>query len=157
LVFAPDAVAYEPVAVTSSVEFGRKVRVITRGLRAVLIVRRQLLNPSRYGFYAIQLFSHKALRRLIVIPLILLFFTNPFLWRTNILYQLIMIGQLAFYIFGLLGWLLDGTRIGKLKIFTIPFFFCLVNAASLVATLNLLRGRRINRWEPQRNVEQGQV
>ncbi len=47
LIFAPDAVACEPVAKTGRIEFGRKVRVITRGLRGVL-VRRELLNPLRY-------------------------------------------------------------------------------------------------------------
>ena len=35
LVFAPDAVAYEPVAPAVELEFGRKVRVITRGLRGL--------------------------------------------------------------------------------------------------------------------------
>ncbi len=42
LVFAPDAIAYEPVAGTGGIEFGRKVRVITRGLRGVLVVRREV-------------------------------------------------------------------------------------------------------------------
>ncbi len=156
LIFAPDAVAYEPVAVTSNVEFGRKVRVITRGLRAVFFFRSQLLNPFRYGFYAIQLLSHKVLRRLIVFPLLLLFFLNPFLWRTDVFYQLAMIGQSVFYGFGLLGLLLDGTRFRRLKIFAIPFYFCLVNAATLVATINMLRGQQIKQWEPQRNIEQEQ-
>ena len=35
LVYAPDAIAYEPVAKSSGKEFGRKVRIITRGLRSV--------------------------------------------------------------------------------------------------------------------------
>jgi cellulose synthase/poly-beta-1,6-N-acetylglucosamine synthase-like glycosyltransferase len=157
LVFAPDAVAYESVAGKSSKEFGRKVRVITRGLRAVFVARRQLLNPFRYGFYAVQLFSHKALRRIIVFPLLILFFVNPFLWRAGLFYRLMMIGQLGFYSLGLLGMLLDGTRLGRLKIFTMPFYFCLVNTAVLVATMNLLRGQQIKRWEPQRKAEQSEV
>lgn len=153
LVFSPDAVAYEPVAAASGIEFGRKVRVITRGLNAVFKSRAKLLNPFRYGFYAIQLFSHKVMRRLIVYPLLLLFFVTPFLWKTNLFYQLAMIGQLGFYSFAFLGLLLDGTRFKKLKIFTIPFYFCLVNAAALIASLNILRGRQIKRWEPQREAE----
>jgi cellulose synthase/poly-beta-1,6-N-acetylglucosamine synthase-like glycosyltransferase len=156
LVFAPDAIAYEPVAKTGGTEFGRKVRVITRGLRAVLVVRRKLLNPFQYGFYAIQLLSHKVLRRLIVFPLLLLFFVNPFLLQINIFYQLTMLGQTIFYMFGLLGFLLDGTRLGHSKILNIPYFFCLVNAATLVATINILRGQQIKQWEPQRNVVQEQ-
>ncbi len=153
LIFAPDAVAYEPVAVTSNAEFGRKVRVTSRGLRAVFFIRSQLLNPFRYGFYAIQLLSHKVLRRLIVFPLLLLFFLNLFLWRTDVFYQFTMMCQSIFYSFGLLGFLLDRTRFRRLKIFAIPFYFCMVNAATLVATINILRGQQIKKWEPQRNVE----
>jgi cellulose synthase/poly-beta-1,6-N-acetylglucosamine synthase-like glycosyltransferase len=153
LVFSPEAIAYESVAGTSSTEFGRKVRVITRGLRGVFIARRRLMNPFRYGFYALQLFSHKALRRIIVYPLILLFVVNPFLWQAGFFYQLAMIGQLVFYSLGLLGWILDGSRRGRKKIFTMPYFFCLVNLAVLVATINIMRGQQIKRWEPQRKVE----
>jgi cellulose synthase/poly-beta-1,6-N-acetylglucosamine synthase-like glycosyltransferase len=149
LVFAPDAIAYEPAAQSSVVEFGRKTRVITRGLRGVL-VRRELLNPFRYGFYALQLFSHKLLRRLVVFPLLALLLVSPLLWSRGWLYKLATLGQAAFYGFGLLGWLLGGTKIGRKKIFSIPFFFCMVNAASFIAALNVLRGKRIDFWEPQR-------
>jgi cellulose synthase/poly-beta-1,6-N-acetylglucosamine synthase-like glycosyltransferase len=149
LVFAPDAIAFEPVAGAGGVEFGRKVRVITRGLRAVL-VRRTLLNPFRYGFYSLQLFSHKVLRRLVVFPLLVLLLTSPFLWTLGLFYQVVTLGQVFFYGCAGLGWVLDKTRSRRVKIFTIPFYFCMVNYASLLATLNVLRGNRIERWEPQR-------
>jgi cellulose synthase/poly-beta-1,6-N-acetylglucosamine synthase-like glycosyltransferase len=149
LVFAPDAVAYEPVAGTGGLEFGRKVRVITRGLRGVLVVRRELLNPFRYGFYAFQLFSHKVLRRLVVFPLLLLL-VSPLLWGQGLIYQAATVLQLAFYGCALLGLLLRNTPLGRVKLFTIPFFFCMVNVASLIAALNLIRGHRIDFWEPQR-------
>ena len=150
LVFAPEAIAYEPVAATSQVEFGRKVRVIMRSWKA-LIFRKELLNPFRYKFYAIQLFSHKILRYLVVFPLLMLFLVSAFLWKTGFLYQMATIGQVAFYCCALLGWLLNGTPFGRKKIFTIPFYFCMVNAASLVAIINVLGGRQINHWEPQRH------
>jgi cellulose synthase/poly-beta-1,6-N-acetylglucosamine synthase-like glycosyltransferase len=150
LVFAPDAIAYEPVAGSGGLEFGRKVRVITRGLRGVLVVRRELLNPFRYGFYAFQLFSHKVLRRLVVFPLLLLLLVSPLLWSQGLLYQAATVLQLSFYGCGLLGLLLRDTPPGRLKVFTIPFFFCMVNVASLIAAINLIRGHRIDFWEPQR-------
>jgi len=153
LVFASDAVAFELAAGTSRIEFGRKIRVITRGLLAVFRVRRALLDPFKYRFYAIQLFSHKVLRRVIVYPLLLLFLVNLFLWTLHPFYQLAMVGQLVFYSLALLGWLLNATRFGRLKLFSVPFYFCLVNAAVLVATINILRGRQIKRWEPMREVE----
>lgn len=148
LVFAPAAVAYEPVAGSSDREFGRKVRIMTRGLRAVLVMR-ELLNPFRHGFYAWQLFSHKVLRRLMFVPLIALLLVNPFLWNDGIFYPITLLLQLGFYGCALLGWLLANTRLGSLKIFSIPYFFCLIYAAALVATVNILRGRTIDRWQPQ--------
>ena len=151
LVFAPGAVAYETVAKSSDVEFGRKVRVITRGLQAVLLMRR-LLNPLQYGFYAFQLFSHKVLRRLIVYPLLALLVVSPFLWHGGLFYQLSTVGQVVFYGSGTVGALLRNTRLGRSKLFALPFFFCMVNFASLLASLNILRGHRIERWETQRQV-----
>jgi cellulose synthase/poly-beta-1,6-N-acetylglucosamine synthase-like glycosyltransferase len=149
LVFASDAFAYEPVAAGGKVEFGRKVRITTQGLRAVLVMRR-LLNPFRYGFYAIQLFSHKVLRRLAVFPLIIVFFSAALLWNHGWLYQAAFLGQTAFYTCAALGFLLRNTRFGKVKVFTLPMFFCMIYAASLLATANILRGKQIERWVPQR-------
>ena len=149
LVFAPQAIAYEPIAATSQMEFGRKVRVIIRSWKA-FIFRRELLNPFRYKFYAIQLFSHKILRYLLVFPLLMLFLVSPFLWKAGFIYEIATIGQVAFYCCALFGWLLNGTRFGRKKIFTIPFYFCMVNTASLVAIINVLQGRQIKHWEPQR-------
>lgn len=149
LVFAPDAIAYEPVAATSHVEFGRKVRVIIRSWKAFIFMR-ELLNPFRYKFYAIQLFSHKVMRYLVVFPLLLLFFVSPFLWKAGLIYQLATIGQVAFYSCALFGLRLNGTRFARKKIFTIPFYFCMVNAASLVAIIKVLQGHQVKHWEPQR-------
>src|SRR6266487_3180319 len=149
LVFAPDALAYEPVAATHRVEFGRKVRIIIRSWRAFIFMR-ELLNPFRYRFYSIQLFSHKILRYLVVFPLLLLFFVSPFLWKVSPFYQLATIMQVIFYSFAILCLLLDKTRLGKMKILTIPFYFCMVNAASLVAIVKAMSGHQIKYWEPQR-------
>ena len=149
LVFAPDAIAYEPVAKSGGAEFGRKVRVITRGLRAVIEMR-ALLNPFDHGSYAIQLFSHKVLRRLVVVPLLLLLFVSPLLWSEGVPYQAAALVEWGICVTGALGAIFSEHRLGRLKVVTIPYFFCMVNAASLMAALNIVRGRRINLWEPQR-------
>jgi cellulose synthase/poly-beta-1,6-N-acetylglucosamine synthase-like glycosyltransferase len=149
LVFAPDAVAYEPVAASSGREFERKVRVITRGLQAVLL-RRTLLNPLRHGFYALQLFSHKVLRRLVVFPLLIIAILSPMLWTRGLIYRLATLGQAVFYGLALTHVLLGERRVAQSKILALPFYFCMVNGACLLAAWNLLRGRRIERWEPRR-------
>ncbi len=149
LVFAPDAIAYEPVAKSSGREMGRKQRVITRGLRSVW-VNRELLNPFKYGYYAVQVFSHKVLRRLVVFPLIVAFFVAPLLWWRGLIYKVATIVQFLFYSCAVIGALFMDTRIGRAKLFSLPFFFGLVNLASLKAAINIIRGHRIDRWETKR-------
>jgi cellulose synthase/poly-beta-1,6-N-acetylglucosamine synthase-like glycosyltransferase len=150
LVFVPDAIAYEPVAESSQLEFGRKVRVITQGLRGVLVMR-ELLNPFRHGFYAIQLFSHKVLRRLMFAPFLVLLLANLFLWdETELFYRLVLLAQVVFYGCALAGMVLARRKIGQLRIFTIPYYFCMVYLAALVATWNVIRGRQITSWRTQR-------
>jgi cellulose synthase/poly-beta-1,6-N-acetylglucosamine synthase-like glycosyltransferase len=149
LIFAPDAVAYEPAAESGRGEFRRKVRVITQGWRSVLVMH-ELLNPVRHGFYAVQVFSHKVLRRVMVFPLFVLLLTSPWLWPHGHFYQAATLLQVAFYGCGLLGMLLVNTRFGRLKVFTLPFFFCMVNVAALLAVWNVVRGHRIDRWETLR-------
>jgi cellulose synthase/poly-beta-1,6-N-acetylglucosamine synthase-like glycosyltransferase len=151
LVFAPGAVAFEPVAASTGLEFGRKVRIMTRGLRGVLMMR-ELLNPLRYGFYAVQLFWHKVLRRMMVFPLIVMLVLNPFLLGQGEIYRWIMAAQVGFYGASLAYLALRRTPLGRVKPLGIAFFFCLVNAAALVATWNIVRGNRIDRWEPRRAV-----
>jgi hypothetical protein len=41
--------------------------------------------------------------------------------------------------------------LGRRKAFMLPAFFCFVNAAATRAIWNLVLGRRIDRWEPQRH------
>jgi hypothetical protein len=131
-------------------EFERKVRVITRGLRAVM-ARANLLNARKYGFYSVQLFSHKVLRRLMAIPLAVLAATSVQLWRRGHGYRLLTIGQLVAYGCAAIGLVAQATPLGQRRLFALPAFFCLVNAASMVATANVLLGRRIERWEPRRS------
>lgn len=155
LVFAPMAAAWEPVASSSSVEFGRKVRIITRGLRGVLF-RRRLLNPLRHGFYSWQLFSHKVLRRQMAFPLGLLFVSSVVLTFSDSaqagrpVYALAAFSQTLFYLAAICGWVLNSTKAGRLKPFSIPFYFCMVNWACVVATIRSLKGEQVLLWETQR-------
>jgi cellulose synthase/poly-beta-1,6-N-acetylglucosamine synthase-like glycosyltransferase len=153
LVFSADAVAYEPVAADDRVEFGRKVRIMTRGLSGV-VARRALLNPWRSGFYSLQLWSHKVLRRLVAIPLLLLLALGPWLWPLGPGYRAFVLAEVAFYaaaaaaaaaaVTGSAGW-------ARSRPLQLPFYFCMVNAAALVAAVNVVLGRRIDLWEPQRS------
>jgi cellulose synthase/poly-beta-1,6-N-acetylglucosamine synthase-like glycosyltransferase len=149
LVFEPAAIAYEPVAGSSRREYRRKVRIMTRGLRGVAVAR-DLLDPSRHGFYSLQLLTHKVLRRLMAIPLLVILVTSLFLWDEGPIYRVALVGQLAVYGLGIVGLLLGDHPAGRRPWFAIPSFFVLVNVASLHALWNLVSGRRIDRWQPVR-------
>jgi cellulose synthase/poly-beta-1,6-N-acetylglucosamine synthase-like glycosyltransferase len=149
LVFEPNAVALEPVAGSSRGEYKRKVRIMTRGLRGVAMAR-GLLDPRRYGFYAVQLFTHKVLRRLMAIPLLVIAVTSLTLWEDGPIYRLAVLGQVLVYGLGAVGLGLRGHRAGRRPWFSLPAFFLLVNIASLHAAWNLVSGRRIDRWQPAR-------
>jgi GT2 family glycosyltransferase len=149
LVFEPDAIAVEPVAGAGGREYGRKVRIMTRGLRGVATAR-ELLDPRRSGFYALQLLTHKVLRRMVVVPLLVVAAVTPSLWNEGAIYRVAAVGQAAVYGLGAAGLALRDRPAGRRPWFALPAFFCLVNIASLHAALNLVTGRRIDRWQPAR-------
>lgn len=149
LVFAPDAVAYEPVADSAGAEFRRKVRIGTRMLRSEFHVR-ALLNPFRHGFYSLQLFSHKPLRRLLAFPLIALAVSSLLLRRHGSIYRAAAAVQLCFYASATIGSLGAGSKLGRYRMVALPAYFCMTYGAQLVAVWNVLRGHRIAVWEHER-------
>jgi hypothetical protein len=155
LVFSEAAVAIEPVAPGGRREYRRKVRIITQGLEGVRL-RRGLLDPRRTGFYAVQLATHKVLRRLGVVPLLGIAASTPFLLSRGPLYVLALLGQLAVYGLGAAGLIFRG-RLARIPLLSLPAFFCLVQAAALHALVNVIRGRRIERWQTERDAGEEQA
>ena len=152
LVFAADAVALEPVAAAAEAEFRRKVRIITQGLYGVRVMR-ELLNPLRYGFYSHQLAWHKILRRVMVLPMLAILAVSPWLWKHGLGYQVVVAGQVAFYGVAMLGFALRRIRPTRWKVPALPFYFCLVNSAALIAIVNNVGGRHIGSWTPSHEAE----
>jgi cellulose synthase/poly-beta-1,6-N-acetylglucosamine synthase-like glycosyltransferase len=149
LVFAEDAVAYEPVAPSGELEFRRKVRIMTRSFRALILMRR-LFDPRRTGWYAVQLFWHKVMLRTAALPLIALAMVSPTLWGRGAIYKVATIGQIVCYALAVAGIALARRPIGRKAPLAVPAYFTLVNIASLRALLNVVRGERVDRWVPRR-------
>lgn len=150
LVYEADARAVEYTTTEARRELRRRVRLMTRGLRGVWM-RRQLLNPLRYGFYAVLLLSHKVLRRLAPLWLVVIALTTAWLAATGRpFYVAIALTQLLFYGLALVGGVLRARPIGRIKPLSIPFYYCMANAASALALWHFLRGTRIPLWQPQR-------
>lgn len=154
LVFAPEAVGYQPIAPDLEAEFRRKVRVMTQGLYAV-VLRRELLNPRRHGVYALQLFTHKVLRRLMVVPLVGLAWASLSLRSQASFYRIVLGMQASLYALGAAGIVLAGRPIGSSPLLSIPAYFCTANGASIAAIIGLLRGRRMDQWTTTRQPKGG--
>jgi glycosyltransferase involved in cell wall biosynthesis len=152
LVFEPRAVAWENATGDSRGEFARKVRIVTRGWQGVWL-RRRLLDPRRSGFYAVVLASHKVMRRLAPVALVVLFFASLAASRLGVAYAMLAAAQLGFYGLAAAGAVLRGVGAGRRRAFYAPFFFVLANAAALVALGRILRGHRIESWQPHRPQE----
>lgn len=147
IAFEPDAVAYEETTERSSEEFNMRVRVITRGMRGLLYMKR-LFKPLRYGFVSFQLFSHKVLRWLVPVFMILTLLSNMFLIGHS-LYNATLALQGVFYGMAILAWVGEGADI-KIKGLSVPLYFSTVNMASLVAMYKTLKGHKAVTWETLR-------
>ena len=155
LVFAYKARVVGPIASISG-EYKRKVRIAARGLNGVWL-QRQLLNPFNYGLYAVQLFSHKVLRRLMLLPTLLLLVTSFLLIQVSSFYTICLVAQLAFHALATLGILLKDRALKWLKPLRFAYYFNMVNAASLVGLWQLMRGKSPSIWTAQRVAEVEQV
>jgi cellulose synthase/poly-beta-1,6-N-acetylglucosamine synthase-like glycosyltransferase len=146
VVFEDRALAYEETTKSSKEEFSMRVRVVTRGIRGVLSVG-ELLNPAKHGWVSFQLLSHKVLRWLVPLFLLLLFISNAVLWSHS-WYGLLFGLQIGFYGFALLAILVPLHRLWKPL--GLPLYFCTLNAAALRSIVEVVRGRKYVVWETVR-------
>ena len=149
LVFEPRAASY-PIAGARIVRapFGRKVRVMTRWMRTLLTVG-SLLNPLEYGFYSVQLVTHKILRRLPIIPVVLLGVAASRLWQRGSLYRLAAVAHWGLHAAAAIRLVMPGTRIGRNRVVAAAYGFDMVQAAVLLSVIEVLRGQRDYSWAPQ--------
>ena len=147
-------IAYEPTAVAteySSVRFGdefrRRRRIVSRSLYG-LWTEVAVLNPFAHFFFAFQMFSHKLLRWLVPVWLLVVLAVNIPL-ATDGYYGLLLALQVAFYGLAALGLLLP-EWLGRYWLFYVPAYFTATNLGTLLGLLSFLTGRRHRVWQPAR-------
>lgn len=148
-IFAPEAVCYEHTNRHVGDELKMRVRVISQTFTD-LWRNRDMLNPFRSGFYAIELISHKLLRYAVPLILIWVLIANILLASASSFYLATLILQLSFYVLAFAGWLIErsGRHSGLLAM---PLYFTLANFASVIGFYKFLRGENYTRWEPIRH------
>jgi cellulose synthase/poly-beta-1,6-N-acetylglucosamine synthase-like glycosyltransferase len=143
-VYDARAVCYEEAGDSFEKEFGRKVRIVSRALNATLRAPAVLLpwTQPRHWF---ALISHKILRWFVPVFLIVLMITALCLWQSPF-YRLAALLQAFFYLLAGLGWILQ-KRSKCPKLLYLPYYFCLVNLASLFGIFKLLTGSLSPTWQ----------
>lgn len=150
LVFEPNATAYEIGSrIEARSEFRRKARIANRCTRALLGHGRKLFTA---GFYTVEVLSHKVLRHMIPFFLIPMFFASLVLARSSRFFTVMLLGQVAVYGLALAGAALRDTRAGHWKPFSIPYYFCFVNAAAFLGLVKLITGQGTTAWTTRSTV-----
>jgi cellulose synthase/poly-beta-1,6-N-acetylglucosamine synthase-like glycosyltransferase len=147
-VYEPEARSYEQAADDFGKEFRRKVRIVNRAWRA-LFKMTDLLNPFGYGFFSLELVSHKLLRWLVPVFLVALLVLNLLILDRHLIFELAFVGQVAFYGLAAVGFSFRH-RSKTPALLSIPFFFCLVNVASAMGILDAFRGKTYTTWTTAR-------
>jgi cellulose synthase/poly-beta-1,6-N-acetylglucosamine synthase-like glycosyltransferase len=145
VIYCDKALLNEEALNTSQSEFKMRVRVSLRAYWAMKDMK-HLLNPSRYGVFAVQLISHKLLRYLAFIPLILAFISNGTITGYSNFYTLTFLLQIVFYGAAAFVSLNDGT---KNRWLGLANYFCLINVASAMAFIKFVKGEKIVTWKPR--------
>jgi len=127
-------------------EYRMRVRVAARALWALWDMR-GLMNPFHHGLLAFQLVSHKLLRYLSFVPLVLTLVTSILLGGRGGFYLSVAIAQGVIYLLAMVVWRAHSGAVPP--IFALPYYFLLLNVASAHAVLRILRGNRQATWVPR--------
>jgi cellulose synthase/poly-beta-1,6-N-acetylglucosamine synthase-like glycosyltransferase len=147
-IYEPDAVSMEDTNNKAKDEFRMRVRVIEQTMSA-LDRYREVLNPFKHGMFAIQMICHKLLRYTLPVWLMIALITNVFLMPDSDFFKLVFGLQVLFYILSFAGYLGERMKL-RLGMLSIPYYFVLVNIASLVAFMKYVRGEAHVVWDPVR-------
>lgn len=148
LVYDPRAVARVEAPDDGLTELERKVRIANQVMRALFSLGPELWTSR---FYSVQLFSHKLLRYFVPVFLFLVLESNTWLSLTtrDPTWDVLLLLQGGFYGAALLGAVAHESPVGRSRLLTVPYYFCLVNMAALLALVSVLRGERARGWSPR--------
>jgi cellulose synthase/poly-beta-1,6-N-acetylglucosamine synthase-like glycosyltransferase len=147
-IYEPAAVCTEETNKRTDKELRMRVRIITQTFTD-LWRHRAMMNPLRSGFYAVELISHKVMRYMVPLFLLLVFISSAALAPRSLFYALVALAQICFYAAAALSWLMEKAGWHN-RLLALPQYFVLANLASLVAFYKFLSGERYARWEPVR-------
>ena len=143
VIYEVNAKIYAKIPKTITEEFSQKTRMMARGFMVIKTYWKRILNAN--SIFTFEILFHKFLRWCVPFFLILIFILNLFLIGEKI-YLIFLILQVLFYLCALLGYFLQ-RKIRIPALLWIPFYFCLMNTASIVGFYKFIAKRQTGIWE----------
>jgi cellulose synthase/poly-beta-1,6-N-acetylglucosamine synthase-like glycosyltransferase len=129
-------------------EFQTRRRITLRGMVGVFAYP-QLLNPKRNLLLSVQLLFHKIIRWWVGPLVVINTISCVILAKDNSFFLILLLVYILFYCAALLGW--KCSKEGKKsKLFTIPYYFCLVNLSASLGIYDYFRKRQAITWKTVR-------
>ncbi|MES2517351.1 MAG: glycosyltransferase family 2 protein [Bacteroidota bacterium] len=154
VIYEPDAYASERPSFSIQDEMKRKVRIASGGFQSIARLG-FLWNIFRYGLLSFQYISHRAMRWAVApfcLPLIFLLNIALIFTQPSFLYQLFMVGQIAFYSMAIIGYYLENKKI-RVKLLFVPFYFSFMNYCAIKGYLRYRNGLTSGIWEKVKRAE----
>ena len=151
-IFEPEARAFIQLPSRSAAhEVERRRRIVSRSLRGIRMMQ-PLLDPRRYGGYAVGLMINKVLRRLLPVCLILVLVSTAFLSAFHPAAAVLLVIQVVFYFTALaypaLARISSRGAIGRAA--SMPFYFCVGSYGTLLGLADFMMGRKVVKWNPRK-------
>jgi cellulose synthase/poly-beta-1,6-N-acetylglucosamine synthase-like glycosyltransferase len=145
LVYEKEAVGHEQSSSSSKIEFIRKSRIIAGAIQSVL--RREGVPTLKQKGLLFCYVSHKFLRWMIPIILIVLFISNLRLVLSlgGTIYITTFLAQVLLYLLAVSDLLI--VRKFNISLTSIPFYFCLVNSAALYGLYKGMFNKQSVKWQ----------
>ena len=148
VVYEPDAFATETPSDTLGEEEKRKIRISAGAFQSMWMLR-GLLNPAKHGWLSFQYISHRVLRWTLsplFLPLILLSNILLVALGEDLLYQVLLGGQIVFYLLALGGYL-QHRRGVKSRLLYVPYYFVFINICLYLGFFRFLKGSQSVLWD----------
>ncbi len=149
IVYEPDAYASELASANTGEELKRKIRIAAGGVQSTIRLK-SLLWPFSQPVLSFEYISHRILRWIVTPYMMMLAFILNclivYINGTNNIFGFILAGQLFFYLAAALGWVLEQRQL-KVKIFFIPYYFCLMNYAVVAGLFRYCFTEQSVLWE----------
>ncbi|GAB3937244.1 glycosyltransferase family 2 protein [Mucilaginibacter myungsuensis] len=148
IIYEPEAYASESSSANVTEELKRKVRIAAGGIQSIIRLA-PLLNIFKYPILSFQYISHRVLRWTVtpffmIAALILNVVIS--IQGAGLIYDLLLFGQVMFYLLALLGMIMEKRQI-RVKALFVPYYFCVMNYAVLAGIIRYFKGKQSAAWE----------